>query len=92
MQIIDFSELFLPDDLIVIECALFLVGAQMQIEEWLDLLQEDRQGVHVEFWRRLVHTLIITVILVFIRRVRTGVHCLSLSVHHFDSSRCGYFF
>ena len=40
MSIIDFSEFFLPDGLIIIEGTLFLIRTQMFLEEGLDSFQE----------------------------------------------------
>ena len=40
MQVIDLAELFLPDDLVVIEGTLLLICPQMEVEKRLNLLHE----------------------------------------------------
>ena len=78
MQIVDLTELLLPDDLVVIEGALLFIRIEVQAEQRLDAFKEFRQRVHVELGGWLVHTLIIAVVFVLVAGVRARMHCFRL--------------
>ena len=79
MYVINLSELLFPDHLIVVKGALLLVSVQVETEEWLDALQEVGQRFYIELRGRLVVSLIVRVILVFIPGFGSRVNSFCLN-------------
>ena len=79
VNVINFSELLLPDHFIVVKGALLFIRIEMQTEERLDSLQKVSQRFHIELRGRLVHSFIVRIILVLIRWVGSRVHSFCLN-------------